>query len=192
MEYDRDDLFKGTCLHESAHLVIAHALGGDASHVIATIPGYTVDNVSGWASASCENPKDDVVVLLAGTIGATFGMGFDYSAKDPRPVKGIRRKPVSCSGNMEFTKSDEPPAVYTDEQSFIEAIQSGGREDRRRAWRACRKLCRTEEEAFELYLGLEERAVVLVAENLERIKMLADVLGRKLVMSQTAITALLG
>ena len=192
MTFDQDERFKATCLHEAAHLTIAHALGGTASHMIVTIPGYLVDGSLGLATASCADPKDDVIVLLSGVIGAMFGMGIDYGSRDPRPIKGTKHgEPVSHGSGL-IVKSAEPPAVYQDEQSFIEAIQSGGSDDRRRAWKSCRKLCQNDEQAFELYQALEEKAVVLVVENLERIRMVADVLGRKLVMGRTAINALLG
>ena len=191
MDYEEKQLI-ASCLHEAGHVVAAHALSGTVNNVIVALPGYLVDGSMGLAGVWCDDPLDDVVVELSGVIGACFGQGFDYKCTDPRPVKGQPPDKPFISTGGGITKSDTPLPEYQDNEAFIRGIISGGRYDRRRAWETCRKACRTDDEAFELYQALERRAMGLVAEKLFQIKMLADVLERKLTLGKEAITALLG
>ncbi len=185
--------FQATCFHESAHVVAAHSLNGTVYQAIVALPGYKVDGALGQAGAYCEDPIDNAVVLLAGEIGACFCLGVDYTGTDPRQTPAEPRgRPVIGKGSL-IVKSETPFPVYPDDETFFRCMQHGGRGDQQRAWQVCRKACRkNDEQAYELYQALERRAMGLVAEKLFQIKMLADVLERKLTLGAAAITALLG
>ena len=191
MDYEQKRL-RASCLHEAGHVVASHALGGTVNHVIVALPGYLVNGALGLADAWCDDPLDDAVVELAGVIGAVLGLGFEYTSTDPRPAKfEKRRKPFFCDKSG-IAKTETPLPVYEDDDAFIRGVVFGGCEDRRRVWKTCRKACRADEEAFELYQALERRAVFLVGVKLVQVRMLADVIERKLTMGKEAITALLG